>query len=280
VAASLYAQQPRQPQQLTLHSNVMEEDRRIIVVLPRNYEKDTMIRYPVLYKLDGDNQLGRYVGSIEVLNSIDAMPEMIVVVIPNARNGRERDLTPPSLHQQEAPDGAMGTGERGRGDRFLEFIERELVPHIETNYRTAPERILAGHSRAALLVLHSLLARPGLFQARFMFSAPLTRDENRMIADTKAFLRANRKLQSFLYCNWGEAENPGMNRSYLAMKELFTKEAPKGLRWTMERARGADHQQTPLLALPAALYEYYAGSKGSRVSTPANRTARASRLSN
>ena len=83
------------------------------------------------------------------------------------------------------------------------------------------------------------------------------RDEQRLLVDTRTFLPANPKHQSFLYCNWGEQENEGMAKSYAAMKALLTKEAPKGLRWTIERARAADHQQTPLTALPSALRDFF-----------------------
>jgi hypothetical protein len=57
--------------------------------------------------------------------------------------------------------------------------------------------------------------------------------------------------------NWGESENPGMGQSYSAMKQLLTEQAPRGLSWVVERARGADHQQTPVLALPSALRELF-----------------------
>jgi predicted alpha/beta superfamily hydrolase len=250
---------PRQPLQLTLHSSLLSEDRRILVRLPRHYELDTTVRYPVLYKFDGDNQLERYDNSIDILNSIDAIPDLIVIAIPNGRGLRNRDLTPASLHQDGNEDGHMGTGEMGRGDRFLDFVEQELIPYTEKNYRTTQERILAGHSRGALLVLQSLLSKPGLFQARFMFSAPLMRDEQRLIVDTGKFFKENSETKTFLYCNWGESENAGMDRSYKAMRALLANGAPKGLRWTIERARAADHQLTPIIALPSALYAYFAG---------------------
>jgi predicted alpha/beta superfamily hydrolase len=254
------AQSNQATRQVTLQSSLLSEDRRVLVRLPRHYELETAARYPVLYKFDGDNQLERYDHSIDILNSVDAIPDLIVVAIPNGRGLRNRDLTPSSLHQDGNENGQMGTGEMGRGDRFLDFVEEELIPYIEKNYRTTQERILAGHSRGALLVLQSLLSKPNLFRARFLFSAPLMRDEQRLIVDTRRFFRENTGVKSFLYCNWGEAENEGMNKSYHAMKALLTNEAPKGLVWTIERARAADHQQTPIAALPAALYEYFAGS--------------------
>lgn len=256
--ATYVTAQPR-----TLHSNLLEEDRRIIVRLPRHYTLDTEKRYAVLYKFDGDNELPRYDSSIDVLHTAGLMPDLIVVAIPNGPGKRNRDLTPASLHQTEGVGEEMGTGPMGGGDRFLDFVEKELIPYIDTQYRTTSERILAAHSRGALLALHSLITKPDLFQARFVFSAPLMRDQRRLITDTRNFLKTNPKYRSFLYCNWGEAENPGMNQSYEAMKALLTTTAPQGLRWATGRARAANHQQTQAIALPAALRQYFAQAPNS-----------------
>lgn len=42
-----------------MQSSILGEERRVLVRLPRRYEIDTAIRYPVLFKLDGDNGLKR-----------------------------------------------------------------------------------------------------------------------------------------------------------------------------------------------------------------------------
>jgi predicted alpha/beta superfamily hydrolase len=253
---------PPRYQEQTLRSSVLAEDRRFLVRLPRHYELDADARYPVLYKLDGDNQLDRYDESIDVLHSASVMPDLIVVAIPNAPGQRNRDLTPPTLHQN-SERGETGQGPMGAGDRFLEFIERELIPHVDKTLRTTPERIFAGHSRGALLVLHSLLVKPGLFDARLVFSAPLMRDEQRLVVETRKFLAEHPDHRSFLYLNWGERENETMEQSCRAMSELLKSGAPTGLRWAIERAHAADHQQTHGLALPSALFTLYSGSRAS-----------------
>lgn len=66
------------------------------------------MRYPVLYKFDGDSQLQRYDDSIDTLKSLDAIPDLIVVAILNRPGQRNRDLTPASLHQVDGVDGANG----------------------------------------------------------------------------------------------------------------------------------------------------------------------------
>ena len=242
----------------TLQSAVLSESRRIIVRLPRHYERDAGQRFAVLYKLDGTNGLTRYDETIDVLHRRDLMPDAIVVAIPNASGMRNRDLTPPTLHQDGGEDGAIGTGEMGRGDRFLEFIRAELIPHIDKTYRTTGERLLIGHSRGALLVMHSLISDPDLFSGRFLFSAPLTRDGARLFDEVRAVLGARSSLRTFLYFNWGGAENEGMQRSSDRMVALLEERSPPGLRWVAERAAGADHQAMATAALPAALTTYFA----------------------
>jgi predicted alpha/beta superfamily hydrolase len=242
-----------------LHSTILQENRYLQVRLPHGYTASGATRYPVLFKLDGDNGLERYYDVVTDLSRAGTVPEVIVVAVANGQGQRNRDMTPPSLHQEaSAAEGQMGSGPMGQGDRFLEFMEKELMPLIDRNYRTSGHRILAGHSRSALLVLQSLLTKPELFQARFIFSAPLTRDEQRMIADTRAFLAAAPNHRSFVYFNWGEKENEGMQRSRVAMEALLRERAPAGLRWTIEQAPGADHQATPLAAIPRALEAAFA----------------------
>lgn len=74
-----------------------------------------------------------------------------------------------------------------------------------------------------------------------------------MIVDTQQFLAASAGHHSYLYLNWGEIENEGMQQSAAVMRKLLDEKAPKGLRWTIEQARGADHQATPLAAIEPAL---------------------------
>ena len=99
------------------------------------------------------------------------------------------------------------------------------------------------------------------------------RDQQRLIVDTRKFFKDRRGLESYLYFNWGESENEGMNQSYVAVKALLGNDAPKGIRWTIERARDANHQQTPFLALPSALHDYFTGGQ-KQAWTPTNRTER------
>jgi hypothetical protein len=99
----------------TFASTVLMESRRVIVRLPRRYAGDPSRRYPVVYKLDGTNGLAHYHETIGILTSLDLMPDVIVVALPNGRGTRNRDLTPPTLHQEGGEDGAEGAARWAAG---------------------------------------------------------------------------------------------------------------------------------------------------------------------
>jgi predicted alpha/beta superfamily hydrolase len=78
---------------------------------------------------------------------------------------RTRDLTPTHADIKN-PDGTVTAfPTSGGADRFLDFIQTELIPEIEKRYRTAPYRIFAGRSLGGLLAIHALFTRPDLFNA-------------------------------------------------------------------------------------------------------------------
>ena len=64
------------------------------------------------------------------------IPEMIVVAIQNV--DRRRDFTPDKII-------TVRENNSGGGERFLSFLEEELIPVIDQNFRTEPYRILFGH---------------------------------------------------------------------------------------------------------------------------------------
>ena len=53
----------------------------------------------------------------------------------------------------------------GHADQFLSFIEKELFPYVEKNYRTIPYRIFAGHSFGGLCVTYAFVTRNNMFNS-------------------------------------------------------------------------------------------------------------------
>ncbi|HKY44680.1 MAG TPA: alpha/beta hydrolase-fold protein [Pyrinomonadaceae bacterium] len=81
---------PPQPIASTLRSAILNEDRRVIIHLPRNYALNATDKYAVMYVLDGTSQDQHTADKIRVLSDAGLIPDAIVVGIPNTRGNRER----------------------------------------------------------------------------------------------------------------------------------------------------------------------------------------------
>lgn len=223
--------------QTKLYSNLLIQERELIIHLPVNY--DSAKEYPVMYVLDGSSQDGHIADKVHTLSAAGCAPEVIVVGVLNmTAENRQSQLMPPYMHiDADKIDSPMGDG-----DRFLSFIESELIPFIESNYSASHVRLFSGHSRGGLLVMHSLLSKPDLFQARFCFSAPFWRHDNVIVSKVEEFLASNDTLRTFIYMSAGERETNNIKDGLGNMMKVLKEKAPTGFVWYADYIGDADHQ--------------------------------------
>jgi predicted alpha/beta superfamily hydrolase len=234
--------------QRSMRSNVLGEMRGYQIHLPDGYARSPDKRYPVIYVLDGGSQSAHTAVSSAVMARIGAMPDVIVIGIPSGKM-RARDYTPPGMRLDidEADSPA------GQADRFLAFLQRELVPQVEREFRANGERVLAGNSRAGLFVVYALSTEPTLFRAYIANSPALWRHDAAMVRKLDRFLRAHRDLRAALFLSLGSAENAKMTKAYRETIAVLQRAAPSGLRWKAYRTPGATHAGNAQKATPLAL---------------------------
>ncbi|HLZ90033.1 MAG TPA: alpha/beta hydrolase-fold protein [Puia sp.] len=167
----------------TVYSHILNEKRRILVRLPHDGTSPFFRgqRYPVIYLLDGDSHFPSVMGLIQQLtevNSNSLFPDMILVGIPNTN--RQRDLTPTLAKTSPYGDSNSVRG-TGGGENFTAFIEKELIPHIDSLYPTAPYRILIGHSLGGLMVINTLINHPNLFSAYLAIDPSMWWDDRKLL---------------------------------------------------------------------------------------------------
>jgi predicted alpha/beta superfamily hydrolase len=222
---------------VVIKSEILGEERVILVRTPPGYERDGQ-RYPVLYLTDGDAHLGHTASTIEFLARNARMPEMIVVAITNT--DRTRDLTPTNA-SMSGPDGSeMKFPTSGGADRFLKFIETELIPKIEKDYRVQPYRVFAGHSFGGLFAIHALLTRPEIFNAYIAVSPSMHWDNQLLSRNAEEFFKDRKELNRTLYftlANEGGAMREGFDR----FKGILGKNKPKGFEWDSMLMEDEDH---------------------------------------
>ncbi|HJQ36143.1 MAG TPA: alpha/beta hydrolase-fold protein [Thermoanaerobaculia bacterium] len=156
-----------QPDTFTLKSEVLGQTRRVIVHVPQSFAKSAPSRrYPTIVVFDGRYMLEPVVMMSDILSRNGQMPESVVVAIENTDDddGRVHDLTPPGLS-------VSGSGLNEGGDRFLDFIEKELLPALDAKFRTAAPRTLVGLSSGGILTTYAAATRD-TFRSTLSLDAP------------------------------------------------------------------------------------------------------------
>ncbi|WP_157682005.1 alpha/beta hydrolase-fold protein [Mucilaginibacter mallensis] len=160
----------------------MSQQRKIWIHIPNsnggNKVKDKG-HYPVVYVLDGDDNFNTVVSITEHMEESGLCPPIIVVGIVPA--DRLSELT--TATDKELPNVV------GNGDKFMSFVENELIPYIDTNYPTTTYKTLIGHSLGGLTVINTLLHHPNWFNAYVSLDASLWYNHKKPVEEAKTILR-------------------------------------------------------------------------------------------
>lgn len=167
----------------TVHSKVLDEDRTMLIALPKSYS-DSKERYPVLYVLDGEFFFYQAMAAVQFLSECTyirthPIPEMLVVGIVNV--DRNRDYTPTHAPVQ----GDLRYPTSGGAAKFLKFLQSELIPLINARYRTQPYSVLSGWSFGGLFTVHTYLENPEAFSAYLAISPSLWWEQDSLVERAK-----------------------------------------------------------------------------------------------
>jgi hypothetical protein len=241
------------PERLVIKSQVLGEERVVLVRPPAAYTSSTE-RFPVLYITDGDSHIQHTSGTVSFLARNGRMPEMIVVGITNT--DRTRDLTLTRVDQPGNPNASFPTS--GGADKFLKFIETELIPLVESKYRTQPYRVLAGHSLGGLFAVNTMVTRPELFNSYIAVSPSLQWDNFVLLGRVKEFFEARKELNRTLFTSLGN--EPGdIGDAFVRFRELLSKQQLKGFVWEAVRYEDEDHGSVVLRSHYAGLRKVFDG---------------------
>jgi uncharacterized protein len=242
--------------QLRIKSEVLGEERVALVRTPPGYEAGGQ-RYPVLYMTDGAGHLGHTVATIEFLVRNGRMPEMIVVAITNT--DRTRDLTPTkAVMNREEGGEPIQFPTAGGADKFLAFIETELIPKVEATYRTHPYRVFAGHSFGGLFALHAFLSRPDAFNAYIAVSPSMQWDNQLMVRRGEAFFKDRKELNKTLFVTLAD-EKGEMRAGFDKFRALLAANKPKGFASDSMLMEDEDHGSVVMRSHYHGLRKIFAG---------------------
>ena len=247
-------------QVLTIHSKLLNEERKIYVHCPKVDSADGNGRFPVLYVLDGDNHFALLAQYADYLSRPDvlAMPKIIVIGIPNTK--RTRDLTPTNnISNYEGKPDSSGYQGSGGNENFLQFMATELMPMIDKTYQTTPYKIIAGHSFGGLSSLNCLLTHPDLFDAYIAVSPSLWWDKEYVLKLTDKKLRTGSSLHKMLFISDGNEGGPDsfFHKNLLTLNETLTKKKLKRFTYLYKHYPTETHMTEPVVAYFDALRFFF-----------------------
>jgi predicted alpha/beta superfamily hydrolase len=188
-----------------LQSKIVGDEFHLLVQFPEGYDT-AKTAFPVMYVLDGDNDFPYAMEVLGLLKGECGIREPLVVgigygaKIGKPGNERFRDYSPTAM--KNAPGS-------GGGPKFLQFLEQELFPLIESNYKANKHRSLYGYSFGGLFCAYVLFEKPELFR-QILMGSPALGYENRAIFDNEAKYAKGHKdlpLKVFLQVGADEQES-------------------------------------------------------------------------
>ena len=239
----------------TMHSSVLSEEREYFVSLPADYDdsKYAPARYPVIYVLDGELGFQYAVGMQQHLSRgpYANTPRSIIVGIVNTQ--RTRDLTP-ALPPSDTVSGKLfGTG--GGNEAFIQFMVKELMPAIDSNFRTSGYNVLAGHSFGGLTATNILLHHTALFNAYIIIDPSLWWGQQMLLAQAEQILKTKDFASTSVFVaqanHEADAKNTPTDMQIPTRKfaDLLGNLQPKGLRHRYQYYPNEDHGTIPIPAV-------------------------------
>lgn len=207
----------------TVFSKSLGEERIITISFPTGYQKSGK-RYPAIYVLDGEWAFDFASASVLQLSDFEGrIPQMIVVGIPNTDRSRDLFIT---LNPE---DGYV---------KFLDFLENELIPFMDKNYRTNGFRAIYGFSSGAGISMQMLSTRSNLFDAYIESGSGIGPKTHEFLADK---IPTQSYKNKYLYVST-EGKGPRVP-ALKRYEELFEELNPKGLKKKFEVFEDLTHAE-------------------------------------
>jgi hypothetical protein len=253
-ARSIKGTRGSEGQTFQIGSAILNQTRRINIALPASYSQSAADRrYPVTIVLDGEADLAPVAAVTDELTRNGLVPESIIVAIENTDplRGRVHDLTPPGIS-------VSGSSMNEGGDLFLDFIEKELLPAVDRQFRGSAPRTLIGHSSGGILATYAAATR-STYRAVISIDAPIHLAQNWLARKLTA--RANGSATPLRYVSY-EARFGWPDDDWKSLVGA----APASWKLTREKLRLEGHETLFMLASYLGLREVF--SDYSRLSAP------------
>ena len=220
----------------------------VSVALPPFYQRDPSARFPVLYLLDANSTLATVTETARLLQfSNQIAPVLIVGIALSAKqpsdNMRFRNsaFTPTPNEKIDAELSKLLNGEvhTGGAPRFLRSLKEEILPLVESNYRTSAVRGIGGWSLSGLFAAYVLLQSPETFQRYLLVSPSLWWGDGFVLKEVTRLTTDGPQRGHMVFIAHGSDEEKDIMESSQEMTRLLRKHS--GVEIELRTAEGENH---------------------------------------
>lgn len=201
--------------EITIHSDIAQQDLTFHITIPSNYKSEGENRYPAFYTTSGKSRLDVLKTQVNWLSHVGFAPLPQVFFI--------------SLPSIDADKSTKASG--SLYSLTTRVYEEEVIPYIEKEYRTQPYRVIEGFSSNANQLLSIFIEKPQLFNAYMIFSPALGLDKSNLVEKLLTQKADNRYQYRSLYLSVG---------SFKENKIPFEKIHNHLATWTRSKIKGLE----------------------------------------
>lgn len=223
-------------------SNKLGEKRKIKIQLPRNFNPEEDLAYPVIVVLDGDYLFEPVAGNVDYQSYWNDMPDCIIVGV-NQATTRLSDFEYNEETFLPSQNGAT----------FFEFVSMELLPYISGKYKTAPFKIIVGHDLGANFINYYIFKDVPLFNAYINLSPDFALETPNRLAARLSSL----EHELFYYMATSDADISDLRTSILETDNKLKSLATEKFHYKFDDFKDANHYSLVGQAIPKALNEIF-----------------------
>lgn len=236
VGCVLSAQTPSKSVDYTIDSKIFEAKRTISVFVPESYnDENSSLKYHVAYLFDGQSQ-PIYSMICSVMNYHVSMDEGLPLIIVGIHTEyRQGEFVP--VCENEV------TEKITKADQLSLFLEKEVMPLINSKYRTSGYTIGIGHSLGGTFVMNEIVKKESLFQSVIAISPNLLPCNEQICQNAEKYFQSTPGNQRFVYATAGtvgEMEN-SFRECLLRMDSLVIQKGSKHFDWHCTVMNGESH---------------------------------------
>lgn len=200
--------------QYTIRSEILSEDRKLLIYVPEEYHQKPSEQFPVIYVLEGNLHFQHAVISVEKIQKSGWIPASIIVGVADNDDTDVRDY-------------------RQRREKFQRFISEEIQLYVAENYRASTYKTVFAHGFAGTFAVETFISNPDAFD-NYIIANPYIRQDTLDRLD--AVLAPEKDLDQSLYFSMGTVSDNGPYNVEPVenMAALLKEKAPTDLQWHYE----------------------------------------------